>query len=619
MPTDQNPDPNHRLPDRLSDGREDIGDSLAHPIPSESRNLGQDFSARNAYDGPRLGDEFADPALAEERSVGNAFADPNSLDDARLGKAFEQTNSSARKRHRPVLQTAEAPFKKPGSKKVLFLVLAIVLVFAVVALIIGILPRRERSKETNEQADQVKNSKPMIDVVRVATAKQGAGLVIPGTTTPLTEAPVYARASGYLKKRYVDIGDHVRKGQLLAVIDAPDLDQQVDQAREQLSQAQAQQAQQETQLALAKVTVDRYRVLVAKGVFSRQDGDQQETNYQAQRANVASAERNVEAFRANLARVIALQSYERVTSPFDGVITQRNVDAGAYISTTGAAGTPAPTPAATPGLTNGSSQTAGATNTGGTSGSGNSLATPSTGGGQGGALFSVAQVERLRILVSVPEGYAGMIYPGQAASIHFQELPDNDFYAKVTRTAAAIDQNSRTLLTEVQVDNHNNQLMAGMYAVVTFTPKSQAPSGVAGNASTAAGPVIIPGDAIAIRKDRPTIAVIDNGTVHLVPVVIGRDFGSETEVVSGLKPGELIATTFTDDIIENAKVEIRENKQAEQKTTPPAPPNQNTPPGGSTQYGDPGITDQDMQGQNAKPQQKKGPGDKKAHGSKGSN
>ena len=158
-----------------------------------------------------------------------------------------------------------------------------------------------------------------------------------------------------------------------------------------------------------------------------------------------------------------------------------------------------------------------------------------------------------------------------------------------------------------------------MYAVVTFAPRSQSPQGVSGNASTGTGPIVIPGDSIAIRKDRPTIAVIDNGIVHLVPVVLGRDFGSETEVVSGLKAGQLIATTFTDDVVENARVQVRESKPSEQKATPPAPPTQNTPPGGSTQYGDPGVVDQDMQGQNAKHQQKKGPGDKKAHGSKGSN
>jgi multidrug efflux pump subunit AcrA (membrane-fusion protein) len=364
--------------------------------------------------------------------------------------------------------------------------------------------------------------------------------------------------------------------------------------------------------------VDRYRALVARGVFSRQEGDQQETNFQAQRANVASADRNVEAFRANLDRTIALQSFERITAPFDGVVTQRNVDAGALISTTGAAGTPAPTPMPTPGLTNGSTQLAGATNTSGVSGNANTFATPSTGGGQGGALFSVAQVDRLRILVSVPEGYANMIATGQVASVHFQEFPNQDFYAKVTRTAASLDQNSRTLLTEVQVDNHAGHLLSGMYAVVTFAPQPGASSGSTGNASTEAGPVVVPGDAIAIRNDKPTLAVIQNGVVKLTPVVIGRDYGAETEIVSGLKVGDVIATTFTDEIRDGVKVKVQEDQSAQMKATPPAPPSQNTPPGGSTQYSDPGIVDQGMQGQNAKPQQKKGPGDKKAHGSKGS-
>ena len=536
----------------------------------------------------------------------------------RLARSFEQTNSSAKKHHRPIKETVEAPFKKARSNKILYWILAGVVIVFLIILIAGAIPRHNRNKQTAERSRLATDAEPMVEVLRVQRAKEGAGLVVPGTTTPLTEAPVYARANGYLKKRFVDIGDHVRKGQLLALIDAPDLDQQVDQAREQLRQAQAQQAQQETQLALTKVTVDRYRVLVAKGVFSRQDGDQQETNYQAQRANVASAERNVEAFRANLARVIALQSYERITAPFDGVITQRNVDQGALISTTGAAGSSAPTPMPTPGLTNGSSAQAGATMTSGASGNANSFANPSTGGGQGGALFSIAQVETLRILVSVPEGYASMISPGQIASVHFQEFPNQDFYARVTRTSGSLDQNSRTLLTEVQVDNRAGHLLSGMYAVVTFAPKSQSSPGNTANASTEAGPVVIPGDAIAIRNDRPTLAIIRDGTVHLTPVTLGRDYGSETEITTGLRPGDLIATTFTDDIIEGAKVKIQEDKKAAQRSTPPAPPSQNTPPGGSTQYGDPGIVDQDMQGQNAKPQQKKGPGDKKAAGSKGS-
>ena len=256
--------------------------------------------------------------------------------------------------------------------------------------------------------------------------------------------------------------------------------------------------------------------------------------------------------------------------------------------------------------------------TSGASGNANSFATPSTGGGQGGALFSIAQVYTLRILVSVPEGYASMISPGQVASVHFQEFPNQDFYARVTRTSASLDQNTRTLLTEVQVDNRAGHLLSGMYAVVTFAPQPQSSPGNTANASTEAGPVVVPGDAIAIRNDRPTLAIINDGKVHLVPVTLGRDYGSETEITTGLKPGDIIASTFTDDIVEGAKVKTQESKKAEQKSTPAAPPSQNTPPGGSTQYGDPGIVDQDMQGQNAKPQQKKGPGDKKAAGSKGS-
>ena len=618
MPDDRTPPkPGQTPPDhRLSDGREELGYDVEHPVERNSRQLGGEFAERNSIDAPRLGEDFADPRYADEHALGTSFADPNNQDDIKLGKAFEQTQSSRKKRHH--LHEPEA-LKKPIPKPLWYVIAGVIIVFLIV-LVAGFIPRHERHKQTEERADAARNDKPVVQVVKVQYAKEGAGLTVPGTTTPLTEADVYARASGYLSKRYVDIGDHVHKGQVLAKIDAPDLDQQVDQAREQLNQAIAQQAQQETQLALTKVTVDRYRVLVGKGVFSRQDGDQQETNYQAQRANVASAARNVEAFRANLLRAIALQSFERVTSPFDGVVTARNVDLGAFISTNGSGGNPSPTPAATPGGTTSSTQTSGQTNTSGASGSSLNLAAPTTGGSQGGALFSIAQVERLRILVSVPEGYASMVSPGQQTSLYFQEFPNQPFYGKVTRTASAIDQNSRTLLTEVQVDNHAGHLMSGMYAVVTFAPNPPSSPGATANASTQRGPVVISGDAVAIRNDRPTVALVSaDGTVHLQPVVLGRDFGSETEIMSGLKPGDLVAATFTDDIRDGAAVQIEQDKNADEKATPPAPPAQNTPPGGSTQYGDPGIIDQDMGGQIAKPGQKKqGKGDKKAAGAKGS-
>ena len=544
-----------------------------------------------------LGEEFADPNYADEHALGSSFADPNSLDDTRLGDSFAQTNSSAKKHRRPVKKTVETPFKRVKGNKTLFWIIAGVLVIMLVALLVGLLPRLTRNKETKQQASE-QTQDPEIDVVKVVRAKSGSGLVVPGTTIPIEVSSVYARANGYLKKRFVDIGDHVHKGQLLAIIDAPDLDQQVAQARQQVDQAVAQLAQQQTQLALTKVTVERYRALVARGVFSRQDGDQREADYQSQIANVAAAERNVEAFKANLGHALALQQFERVTAPFDGIITQRNIDTGDLIQASGSAGSSAPAPVATGSTSSGSAQNA-ASNTSGSSGNGNTLATPSTGmGGQGGALFTIAQADRLRILVSVPEGYASQIHDGQAAALNFQELPDKTFHASVTRTADSLDQNTRTELVEVQVDNHAGLLIPGMYAVVTFADKT-------GDAADVGGPIVITGDAIGIRNDQPTVGVIDNGKVKLTPIQIGRDYGSEVEIVGGLRPGEIIASSFTDDVVEGAQVRTRISPDQQQAASPPQTPIKPNPPGGSTQYGDTGIIDQNMQGQNAKPQQKK--------------
>ncbi len=585
---------------RLSDGREHLGGEFERPIPRGNRELGDDFTQRNAYDGGRLGEEFSQPNAVEDRDMGRVFADPNSLDDTRLGKEFMETNSSAKKHHRPVGKVVSEPFTKPKNKGFLFLLIGIVLVVFLLILFLGWLPRHNRNKETEARAKQLQEP-PTLEVLRVTREQDKAGLVLPGTTTPLTESSVYARANGYLKKRYVDIGDHVYKGQLLAVIDAPDLDAQVAQARQQLDQATAQLAQQETQLALTKVTVDRYRALVARGVFSRQDGDQREADYQAQVANVAAAERNVEAFRANLQRNVALQSYERITAPFSGVITQRNVENGDLIQASGSSGGTAPT---TMGAGQTTNQAANAgTNSYGASGTGPTFATPYTGTGtQGGPLFTIAQNDRLRILVSVPEGYVGTIRIGGKAYLHFDEFPTTAFNGTVSRTAGAVDQNTRTMITEIDVDNHNGKLLPGMYAVATF------------EGGTGQGPLVISGDAIAIRNNTPTCAVIRNGKVDLVPVVQGRDFGPVTEIVSGLHEGDLVASSFTDEVKQGIEVKTQLSKEAQRQTNAPPLGVKPTPPGGSSQYGDPGIEDEDMQGQSAKPGQKKAQGASKSNG-----
>jgi multidrug efflux pump subunit AcrA (membrane-fusion protein) len=480
--------------------------------------------------------------------------------------------------------------RKPVNRRKIFwwalgAVAVLLLVF-----IIGFLPRHAREKKARQEAKQRSEEAPEVEVVQVRRARKTGELTVPGTTAPLVEAYIYARANGYLSKRYVDIGDHVKKGQLLALIDAPELDQQVEQAREQLNQAIAQVEQQQAQLALNRVTWERWRVLVAKGVFSRQDGDQREADFKALSAVVASAERNVQSYRANLARVIALQSYERVVAPFDGVITQRNSDVGALVGASGSAST---APMQSPQSPTSGSASTGSANTSGSSGMASQAGTPSTSEAQGGALFAIAQYDVLRILVSVPEGYAGSIHPGMQAQIYMQEHVGKPIPGKVTRTANAIDQNSRTMLVEVDVDNKDRSLYPGIYSIVSFVQVRGVP------------PVIIPGDAVVVRNDRTTVATVKDNRIKFRPVQIGRDYGPAVEILSGLEEGDWVVSTVTDTVRDGIKVNAKVNKQGQQQEDGSEQTSQ-TPNFGPDQYGDQSIVDAQSESTNqrGKPGQK---------------
>jgi multidrug efflux pump subunit AcrA (membrane-fusion protein) len=307
-------------------------------------------------------------------------------------------------------------------------------------------------------------------------------------------------------------------------------------------------------------------------------------------ANVQAAQRNVEAYNANLQHQVALQSYEQVRAPFAGVITERDVDVGALISAAGAtSGSGAGAPMGQTSSSGGTTQ-AGASNNAGSSGSGPAAAVSAQSPGQGGPLFGIAQTQRLRILVSVPEGYAPAIHVGLKAPIAVQEYQGAPLFAEVTRTADEIDPNTRTMLTELQIDNSDGKLISGMYVVVTFPA-----------AAGTAAPLVITGDAIAIRKNTSMVATVVDGKIHWVPVTIGRDYGSETEIMTGLKVGDVIVTNVTDDVVENAPVEMHMAKGQEEQ--PVSSPKQDVPLGGSTQYGNANVTDQNMQGQQGKQHQ----------------
>ncbi len=490
-----------------------------------------------------------------------------------------QARQAARKKHeqvrhdREVQQEYDRKHRKEHrnwGKLILWVGLGVVVLLVI--FVLGYLPHHERTKKTEELAKQREQEDPTVQVIRVKRTSTPGAITVPGTTSALTEAYIYARANGYLRKRYVDIGDHVRQGQLLALIDAPDLDQQVEQGREQLRQAEAQLTQQQAQLELNRVTWERWRTLVAKGVFSRQDGDQREADFNTQSAVVASAQRNVQSYRANLARLIALQGYERVTSPFTGIVTQRNTDVGALVGSSGAASSAPASSSQTP--TGGSASVA-STNTSGTGGTANQAATPSTGQAQGGPIFAIAQIDTLRILVSVPEGYASDIRPGMPARVFIQERPGVPITGKVTRTANSIDQNTRTMLAEVDVDNRKGDLFPGMYAVVSFVQVH----GVA--------PLTVPGDAVVVRQDQNMVAVVRDQKIQLVPINIGRDYGPSVEVLSGLHEGDVVVSTVTDVVQPGAKVHPQEEPEVAQ-----APQSNATPDSGPGQYGDQSIVNQ---------------------------
>ena len=415
----------------------------------------------------------------------------------------------------------------------------VILLVVVGALIIffGVIPREKVRADIDKQAKDRTDAHPRVQVVKIEPEPASNEMIIPGTTLAFTQAAIYARSSGYLTKRLVDIGDHVRKGQLLAVIDAPDLDQQVAQARSAVLISESTLDQLKAQLVLSKANWERYKVLVAKGVFSKQDGDTQEANYRSAEANVHAAESSVQSNKDNLKRLTVLQSYEQLTAPFSGVITARNVDVGALISAGGSG-----YGATTPSLGEDTSSS-------GSSGSASSTVAPSTGGAQGGAIFAMATLDPLRVIVSVPESYSAAVHIGQPATVSFQAMPGQQIAAKVSRTSSSIDPNSRTLLVEVQVRNPQDKFLPGMYAVVNFVEAKTVP------------PLAVPGESIVVRGGKQMIAKVADNRIHFQQVIIGRDFGETTEITSGLESGDVVVRNVNDEIQENAEVQPVFSKQ----------------------------------------------------------
>jgi RND family efflux transporter MFP subunit len=384
------------------------------------------------------------------------------------------------------------------------------LLLLILLLAVGYLPRRERAETLAAGLQQQKNTLPQVNIALATGTPSSSDLLLPSNVTPITEAVINARAEGYLKRRYVDIGDRVQAGQLMAEVDAPELDQQVQQARAALSQSEAALARAQHALAqaranehLSEVTAQRWKTLSERGVVAKQEFDQKEAQFESDQAAVQSAdadiraaEDNIRASRANLDRLIQLQQFEKITAPFAGVVTARNVDVGALISTTGT--------------------------------------TP---------LFRVAQIDVLRVDVEVPEQSAPFIKVGEPAELTLEEFGGRRFSGHVSRTANSLDPTSRTLLTEIQVQNKDQVLLPNMFANVRLIGARSAPA------------IVIPGEALIARPEGTQVAKLVNGNhIHFQPVELGRDYGAHIEIFSGLAAGDRVVVNPTDDVREGAEV-----------------------------------------------------------------
>jgi RND family efflux transporter MFP subunit len=418
-------------------------------------------------------------------------------------------------------------------------------------LTVGILPRISRSSRAAETARAATEDLPVVSVVNAKTSASASELQLPGNTEPINVAHIYARASGYIRERRADIGTRVKAGQVLAIIESPEVDQQLAQARANLQQAHAALAQARSNLnqaragvnqasanivqaqaneEIATTTNDRWTRLVSRGVLPKQAGDERRTSLAARaaetqaalaasktadaivisrQADVTAAEAAIEAQAANVRRLEQLQGFERVIAPFNGVVSERKIERGDLVSA-------------------------------------------DAGGDRN--LFTVVQGNVLRIKVSVPQTYAIDLHAGQPAEVTVNERPGRTFAGKVARTAEALDASSRTLLSEVQVDNSSGDLLPGMYSQVKFA------------LTRAHATILVPGNTLLANSQGTRVVVVsEDGRAHFVPVQVGRDLGTEVEIVTGLKGSERLITNPADTLNEGQALRVQSETPKEKK------------------------------------------------------
>ena len=368
------------------------------------------------------------------------------------------------------------------------------------ALVAGTLPRLRRERDLKQAAGEIATSLSRVTVVMAKTAPAATERVLPGNCHPLLEAAIFARTTGYLKSRRVDIGDRVKEGDLLAEIATPEVDAQLAQARATLLLTRSNLVRDQATEELAGIELNRSRNLLARQAAPQQEYDAYRAQAKVASANVKATESTLQVYQANIQRLETLQSFQKVTAPFSGVITARSVDPGDLVSAD------SPT----------SSR----------------------------EMFHLVQMDTLRVFVNVPQVFSTDVKVGQKAIVYRREDPKRTFAGTITRTADALDSGTRTLLTEVQVPNQDTALRPGMYLQVKFIFERQVPT------------LLVPAAALVTRSDGPRLAIMDDQWfVHYRKVQLGRDFGTETEVVAGVDAGDTVIIHPGDDLPEGSQVE----------------------------------------------------------------
>jgi membrane fusion protein, multidrug efflux system len=399
-----------------------------------------------------------------------------------------------RSRHQPPTIQRPPEIAPAPPRKALVMVgvgVLVLLVAGAVTLIGRASHERALAMETERQTI------PTVAVVHPLAEKPQEELILPGSLLAYENSPIYARTSGYLVRWYKDIGSRVSEGELLATIDTPEVDQELNQARATRQQILA-------ALDLARISAERWENLRKTDSVSAQEADSQTSGYKQAQANLAAAD-------ANVSRLEQLEGFKKVYAPFSGVITKRNVDPGALINAgTGAAGTGA---AAT--------------------------------GTSGFELFDIARIDPLRVYTSVPQAYATFIKVGADTYITLQEFPGQRFKARVVRTADAIDLNTRTLLTEVDVPNKDGKLLPGSFGEVHFAVGSDV------------NKVTIPVNALLFRSQGAQVAVVgSDNKIQLRPITIGRDYGASLEIISGVSASDQVVVNPPDSLESGQEVNL---------------------------------------------------------------